>query len=466
MASDYSYSSTELSGQVTKSIKDVSHHITSSAGGWPNYKVGMLCSYDFTIQDGLPKLYEFNTNIACMYDAPLTPKVNALSSYLSSQGVDTLHVLGVKWWKNLSNPSEAFYNALSSSCAQHNISSSLILDIDGDNSAPKWSIQSGSNQYTLFIGSPWKYNELSNLASGSYTKSNFRNILSASPSSSLLIGEFDPSTCTPNNDYPDYIVKRDNDDATLLNGKCRFYSYESSHFNALTSSLSWDYDSEPMYEKYVIGSGSNPSSGTYNYSYTYSLLHSHDGLVDLGCESVSHKLIPSASSDFRRWDIVADLEFRHIVATGSQIEMYDNSKKEVGSLQVGDVVKSVNIPTLNSQNDDYRTWYSSSLSGNITGSKVTRIISTITSAHYKFNNNYLLPDNVSRVMNVSGSNTYKFSDASELNTTKKLIKKTSDNNFSLLDISSIDYMVEDKVFYAIELEGDDIFYSDDLLVHS
>ena len=62
MASDYSYSSTELSGQVTKSIKDVSHYITSSAGGWPNYKVGMLCSYDFTIQDGLPKLYEFNTN--------------------------------------------------------------------------------------------------------------------------------------------------------------------------------------------------------------------------------------------------------------------------------------------------------------------------------------------------------------------------------------------------------------------
>ena len=31
------------------------------------YKVGMLCSYDFTIQDGLPKLYEFNTNISLGY---------------------------------------------------------------------------------------------------------------------------------------------------------------------------------------------------------------------------------------------------------------------------------------------------------------------------------------------------------------------------------------------------------------
>ena len=466
MASDYPYSSAKLSGQVTKSIKDVSHYITSSAGGWPNYKVGMLCSYDFTIQDGLPKLYEFNTNVACMYDAPLTPKVNALSSYLSSQSVDTLHVLGIKYWDNLSNPSEAFYNQLSSSCAQHNISSSLILDIDGDNAAPKWSIQSGSNQYTLFIDSPWRYDELNNLASGSYSKTNFRNILSSSPSSSLLIGEFDPSSCTPNNDYPDYIVKIDKQDATLLNGQCRFYSYEQTHHLALSASLSGYFDSEPMYEKYIIGSGSNPSSGTYNYSYTYSLLHSHDGLVDLGCESVSHKLIPSASSDFRRWDIVADLEFRHIVATGSQIEMYDNSKKEVGSLQVGDVVKSVNVTGLNSQNDDYRNWEDNLLSGSITGSKVTRIISTTIPANYLINNKYILPDNVSRVMCRPDKSDYKFDIISELTTSSQLVRKTTDSNFDLLDITSLDYRIEDKVFYAVELEGDDIFYSDDLIVHS
>ena len=33
MVQDYSYSSTELSGQVTKSIKDVSHYI-KVYGGW------------------------------------------------------------------------------------------------------------------------------------------------------------------------------------------------------------------------------------------------------------------------------------------------------------------------------------------------------------------------------------------------------------------------------------------------
>ena len=472
MASDYSYSSTELSGQVTKSIKDVSHHITSSAGGWPNYKVGMLCSYDFTIQDGLPKLYEFNTNIACMYDAPLTPKVNALSSYLSSQSVDTLHVIGIKYGDNLSNPSEAFYNELSSSCAQHNISSSLILETDPTGPepdlSPEHSIQSGSNVYTLFVNSPYRYTEFNSLASGSYSKKKFRNILSNSPSSSLLIGEFDPSSCVPNNDYPDYIMKIYDGDTTLLNGSCRFYSYESSHFALLSASfdLNQYYGQTPMYEKYIIGSGSDAGGGKYNYEYTYSLLHSYDGLVDLGCESVSHKLIPSSSGDDKRWDIVSSLEYRHIVPLGSQIEMYDGSKKQIENLQIGDNIKVVNVTNLNSQSNDYRNWSTENIEGSISGSEVTKILSTTIPAHYLINNKYILPDNVSRVMCRPNGSTYKFDIISEFNTSSQLIRKTVDGNFDPLDITSLDYRIEDKVFYAVELEGDDMFYMDDLLVHS
>ena len=62
--------------------------------------------------------------------------------------------------------------------------------------------------------------------------------------------------------------------------------------------------------------------------------------------------------------------------------------------------------------------------------------------------------------------TYKFDIISELNTSSQLIRKTVDGNFDPLDITSLDYRIEDKVFYAVELEGDDIFYMDDLLVHS
>ena len=107
MAIDYSYSSVNLSGQVTKSLKDVSQYITASAGGWPDYKVGMIAGYDFTIESGSgdTKIYEFNTNTACCYDAPIAPKVNGLASYLSTQDIDTLYVYGVWYDDEAQNPS-------------------------------------------------------------------------------------------------------------------------------------------------------------------------------------------------------------------------------------------------------------------------------------------------------------------------------------------------------------------------
>ena len=131
-----------------------------------------------------------------------------------------------------------------------------------------------------------------------------------------------------------------------------------------------------MYEKYIIGSGSDAGGGKYNYEYTYSLLHSHDGLVDLGCESVSHKLIPSSSGDDKRWDIVSSLEYRHIVPSGSQIEMYDGSKKQIENLQIGDNIKVVNVTNLNPQSNDYRNWSTENIEGSISGSQVTKILST------------------------------------------------------------------------------------------
>ena len=149
-------------------------------------------------------------------------------------------------------------------------------------------------------------------------------------------------------------MKKSEVDTTLINGECGFYSFESSHFSSIRSSNNSAY-----FEKYIIGSGSDEGSGKFNYEYTYSLLHSHDGLVDLGCESVSHKLIPSASSDNRKWDIIHLWSI--VVTLRSQIEMVDGSKKEIGTLQVGDNVKSLKVSNLSSQSNDYRTWSSNTI---------------------------------------------------------------------------------------------------------
>ena len=478
MAIDYSYSSVNLSGQVTKSLKDVSQYITASAGGWPDYKVGMIAGYDFTIESGSGdvKIYEFNTNCACCWDAPIAPKVNGLSTYLSTQNIDTLYVYGVYYDDEAQNPSLSFYNKLSSSVAEHNISSSLVLEQDysyhgvfqgtGSYSGGEsnWQIKSGSNEYTLFVSSPYKYPELKPLSSGSYNKLNFRSILQRSPSSSLMIDEFNPTSCTPNGTYPDYIVKRQQYDRSLLGGKLGFYSYEDSAFTTLSSSYEDGsyYGYYPYYEKYIVGSGSNDISGhTYNYEYTQIFLHSYDGIIDLGAEQCSHRLIPSSSNDFRKWEIVPSIQYRHIASSGSIISMFDGSEKQVQDLVVGDNVKALSISGLNPQSSDFATWESGSISGSITGSCVIDIDSKIIPAYYNINNAYKLPDNYGRFVEKSGS-LYQFSPPSELISDSKFVSSSGED----ISITSNTYVISDETYYAVDLGGDDLFYVNDTLVHS
>ena len=482
MAIDYSYSSVNLSGQVTKSLKDVSQYITASAGGWPDYKVGMIAGYDFTIESGSGdvKIYEFNTNCACCWDAPIAPKVNGLSTYLSTQNIDTLYVYGVYYDDEAQNPSLSFYNKLSSSVAEHNISSSLVLEQDysyhgvfqgtGSYSGGEsnWQIKSGSNEYTLFVSSPYKYPELKPLSSGSYNKLNFRSILQRSPSSSLMIDEFNPTSCTPNGTYPDYIIKRTQFDRGLLSGKLGFYSYESSSFAELSSSYSTGtpdnspYGYWPYFEKYIVGTGSDDVSGySYNYEYTQIFLHSHDGIIDLGAEQCSHRLILSSSNDFRKWEIVPSIQYRHIASSGSTISMFDGSTKQVQDLVVGDNVKALSISGLNPQSSDFATWESGSISGSITGSCVIDIDSKIIPAYYYVNNKYKLPDNYGRFAEKSGL-LYQFIPSSELISDSKFVSSSGED----ISITSNTYVISDETYYAVDLGGDDLFYVNDTLVHS
>jgi len=471
MAINYSYSSVNLSGQIIKSLKDVSQYITASAGGWPNYKVGMIAGYDFTIESGSGdvKIYEFNTNTACCFDAPIAPKVNGLSSYLSTQDIDTLYVYGM-YWKSGVNPSQAFYNKLSSSVAEYNISSSLVLQdqihVDGVLPETSWQIKSGSNEYTLFVATPYRYSEIANLSSGSFNKLNFRSILQRSPSSSLMIDEFNPTSCTPNGIYPDYVIKRQQYDRGLLSGKIGFYSYESDHFTTLSSSYEDGsyYDYYPFYEKYIVGSGSDDVSGySYNYEYTQVFLHSYDGIIDLGAEQCSHRLTPSSSNDFRKWGLVPSIQYRHIASSGSTISMFDGSEKQVQDLVVGDNLKSFTISDLSSQSSDFATWTSNSISGSITGSRVIDIDSKIIPAYYYINNKYKVPDNIGRLLEKKKSGPlYQFTPFSKISSGSSFVSSSGED----ISITSNTYVISDETYYAVDLGGADLFYVNDILVHS
>tara|TARA_A100001391_G_C5059182_1_gene275591 strand:- start:368 stop:1822 length:1455 start_codon:yes stop_codon:yes gene_type:complete len=484
MASDYSWSTANVPGQVTESLKDVSKYITSSAGGWPNYKVGMLASYDFTIESGSlnPYIYEFNTNVACCWDAPLTPKINGLTNYLSSQSIDTLTVFGTYSSPNERNPSEAFYTKLSASLAPHNISCSLFLEVDyiihgvhqGDEAnlpdfSQQWAIRSGSNEYTLFVSSPYRYPELQKISSGSFNKYNFKGILGASPSSSLMIDVFDSSNASRRGDQPDYMIKRQQYDGNLLSGKLGFYSWDSDHYNSLSQSLSdnlW-YGWYPLYEKFIVSSGSVPdTTNTYNHEYTQVFLHSHDEIVDLGLEHTTHKLVKKYDHE---WNLIPSIVYRHVAVSGSEITLHDGSTKEIQNLSVGDNIRTFKINDLDEQSSKYATWWSGSLSGSVTASQVTRIDAKVIPAHHKVNNTYIFPDNVSRLMEQSSSvsasvniTSYHFTPVTGFQSTSKLVS----SSLEPITISSREYVVEDRTFYAVETEGTDIIYLDDILVHS
>ena len=482
MASDYSWSTANVPGQVTESLKDVSKYITSSAGGWPNYKVGMIASYDFTIESGSlnPYIYEFNTNVACCWDAPLTPKINGLTNYLSSQSIDTLTVFGTYASENDRNPSEAFYTKLSASLVPHNISCSLFLETDFDNhgvyqgrSEPdfsqQWAIRSGSNEYTLFVSSPYRYPELQKISSGSFNKYNFKGILTDSPSSSLMIDLFDSSSASRRGDLPDYMIKRQQYDGNLLSGKLGFYGWDNDHYTSLSQSVSenlW-YGWYPLYEKFIVSSGSVPdTSNIYNHEYTQVFLHSYDEIVDLGLEHTTHKLVKKSDHE---WKLIPSLVYRHIAVSGSEVTLHDGSTKEVQNLVVGDNLRTYKISSLDEQSSDYATWWSGSLSGSVTASQVTRIDAKVIPAHHKVNNTYIFPDNVSRLMEQSGSvsasvniTSYHFTPVTGFKSTSKLVS----SSLEPITISSREYVVEDRTFYAVETEGTDIIYLDDILVHS
>ena len=440
---------------MTSKFKDISHYIISSSNGWPEYKVGFLGSYDFTIQNDEPKLYEFNTNIACLYDAPMSFKIKTLTNYFSSQNIDKLHVFGLEYNENVSNPSKAFYEKLSKCCLNLNISSSLILDSVHNT---HWNIPTGSDEYTLFIQTPYQYNELDSLVSGSYSKRNFKSILSNSPSSSMKIHEFNPKFLRGDDKYPDYIVKNSEKDRSLLSGNLKLYSYNESHYKKLSQSLSDDY----ILEEYVIGSGSSPNDNhIYNYEYTNSFLFSYDNVIDLGIESLSHRL---TRKDSYGWDLVPSLEYRHIVHQDVHLELSDGSYKKVSELLIGDSIKSVELNGLRTQSNDLAKWKSKDINGDVKNSKITNILHKKIPSYYLINQTHKLPNCYGRV--VEKKELFKLNIPSELDLNSKLISKTSDNNFSLTEIKSIEFVLKDDIFYSIELEGADLFYINDLLVHS
>jgi len=143
--------------------------------------------------------------------------------------------------------------------------------------------------------------------------------------------------------------------------------------------------------------------------------------------------------------------------------MFDGSEKQVQDLVVGDNLKSFTISDLSSQSSDFATWTSNSISGSITGSRVIDIDSKIIPAYYYINNKYKVPDNIGRLLEKKKSGPlYQFTPFSKISSGSSFVSSSGED----ISITSNTYVISDETYYAVDLGGADLFYVNDILVHS
>ena len=80
------------------------------------------------------------------------------------------------------------------------------------------------------------------------------------------------------------------------------------------------------------------------------------------------------------------------------------------------------------------------------------------------NNEYIFPQLGSAFANNAGSGTYKFKQTWRLDTDDKLFDKDG-NEIDIVDIQE-NYDEEDIIFYSLDVEDIDTYFSSDILVHN
>jgi len=149
--------------------------------------------------------------------------------------------------------------------------------------------------------------------------------------------------------------------------------------------------------------------------------------------------------------------------------MYDDSTKQIQDVQIGDVVKSFQPIGMPDGDLDFLNYSTSDLSGSfMTGSVVVGSGVSTTPLYYTIsgsnNEEYICPTFGSAFANNAGSGTYKFIQNWRLDTDDKLFD-IDGNEISIVDIQE-NYDEEGIIFYSLDVEDVDTYFSSDILVHN
>ena len=457
---------------VQTKVENYLNYITGSGGGWPsNTNIGIMAGIDYIKEETTNNIYFHEMNTACgVYGSYATQMsvFNKISDYVNEQGCSTAYVYGQNDSRKR-NPSSIQEPLISSSFARHNISVNFEYN---DNTSITYFSQRGntdhSDKFHLFMQTPWYSDDnLLEIVSGSFNKTTFRGILNSSPESSSVVPLFNTSSFVSSNPYhPDFLVKTPTQDGTA-HGETglEFYKYVDSNDTYQNAVNSGSY----LIEKFLVPSGSTLNNVGYLMTRKMNYLMTPTKQVLLeDKQEFAITEAPKFVLDGDAWHPSNFLMYSSI--SGSSIDMYDGSTKQVQDIQIGDVVKSykpVGLP----DESFYRDWESystSDLSGSTaSGSVVIRTFNNSHFGHYLVNGNIKIPIMNQSMMKGSryflkqGGN-WTFAKPSEISVGDYLF----DKNGNEVEITSVSEVGEDNTFYSLDVEDIDTYFTSDVLVHN
>ena len=456
---------------VQTKVENHLNYITGSAGGWPsNTNVGVLAGIDYIKQDTTGDIYfhEMNTNCG-MYGSLSSQQsfINKISDYVNEVGCNTCYIYGTTDEKI--NPSTIQQPIISSSFARHNISVNFEYN---DNTSHTYFSQRGNTDYSsnfhLFMQTPWYSDDtLLNIVSGSYSKTTFRNILSNSPESASLVPLFNTGSFVSSNSYhPDFLVRVPTEHATTHGESgMQFYKYVDSNPTYQNAVDSGSY----LIEEFLISSGSTLNNEGYLMTRKMNYLMTPTKQVLLeDKEEFPLSEAPKLSLTGDRYHLSNALLYSSV--SGSLIQMYDGSTKQVQDVQVGDVVKSYKPVGLPDEffYQDWLSYSTNDLSGSVaSGSVVVRTFVHNHFGHYLVNNSIKIP-----VMNQSmmkgaryflkQGDTWTFAKPNEISIGDYLFDKDGNE----VEVTSVSEVGEDNPYYSLDVEDIDTYFTSEILVHN
>ena len=441
------------------------NHITGSAGGWPSLSnAAIIGGMDYIIESGSNevKFVEFNTNVGIVGSSAMQTGsyFDVMADYAVSQSYDKCFVYGMAGKKQ--NPTYIQQGLISSSFARHNIPVTFEYQM---NTSHTYFSQRGQAQYSgsfhLFFETPWYSDDnLLSIVSGSFNKNTFRTILGNSPMSSSLISLFNTSSYTPNNNFPDYVIKNPSVDSSIQSNAVGFYTY-----NSTSASYQNGVDSGSLIEEYIVHSGSYRDGQSYLGVGKVDLMLTPEKVIIFAQRDAGTyiKLNPTNTDS---WNYIS--QRGKTSASGSLITMYDGTTKQVQDVEVGDVVTSYQPYGMPDESQNYLSYSTTDLSGSTTqGSIVVNVMKTMSYGYYLINGSVKAPYNVQQLNDdvryfVKQGDTWSWVTPNNIEVGDYFLDPSGNET----EITSITENSGDTIWYSLDVEDIDTYFQSNILVHN